>query len=73
MPKDYSYRSTWEHTFSRAYNKAKRGSLSKEAMMEKYGRFPKKNEWFGPGTEKEWVEAYQKKFPKPEKEEINEK
>mgnify|MGYP003385793134 CR=1 FL=1 len=29
VAKDYSYRSTWKHDFSRAYNKAKRGGLTK--------------------------------------------
>jgi hypothetical protein len=64
MPKDYAYRITWEHYFSRALNKARRNNLTKEKMLEKYGRFPKKNEWFGPGTEKEWVEDYIKNNPK---------
>jgi len=65
MSKDYSYRQTWEHAFSRAINKARRGGLTKEEMMKKYGRFPKKNEWFGTGTEKEWIDDYLAKFPKP--------
>jgi uncharacterized protein (DUF924 family) len=64
MSKDY--RSTWEHAYSRAINKARRNNLTKEEMMKKYGRFPKKNEWFGSGTEKEWTENYLKMFPKPE-------
>lgn len=65
MTKDYSYRSTWDHFYSRAYNKAKRGGLTKEEMMKKYGRFPKKNEWWTEGTtEKEWIEDYLKKNPK---------
>ena len=54
MPKDYEYRSTWAHKYSRAYNKAKRGNLSKPLMMEKYGRFPKKNEWFLDIPEAQW-------------------
>jgi len=37
--KDYSYRST---------GKAHRGGLAKRAMMEQYGRFPRRNEWWGP-------------------------
>lgn len=65
MTKDYSYRSMWDHFYSRAYNKAKRGGLTKEEMMKKYGRFPKKNEWWTEGTtEKEWIEEYLKKNPK---------
>lgn len=67
MPKDYSYRSTWEHAYSRAINKARRGNLTKEQMMEKYGRFPKRNEWWLEGiTEKEWIAEYLVKHPKPE-------
>jgi uncharacterized protein (DUF924 family) len=66
MPKDYSYRSTWEHAYSRAINKARRGGLTKEKMMEKYGRFPKRNEWWTENiTEKEWIAEYLLKFPKP--------
>ena len=64
MTKDYSYRSTWKHDYSRAYNKAKRGGLTKKAMMEKYGRFPKKNEWWSELPEKEWKEQYLKNNPK---------
>ena len=41
-PKDYAYRSTWKHKFSRARNLAQRGGLTKKEMMKKYGRFPKK-------------------------------
>ena len=65
MSKDYQYRSTWEHTFSRALNKAKRGNMTKSQMMEKYGRFPKKSEWWGPETnQKEWEENWIKLNPK---------
>jgi hypothetical protein len=65
MPKDYEYRSTWKHKFSRAINKARRGNLSKEKMLEKYGRFPKKNEWWLQGiTEKEWIDQWIKDNPK---------
>lgn len=65
-PKDYSYRSTWEHAYSRAINKARRGNLTKEQMMEKYGRFPKRNEWWLDDiTEKEWIAEYLAKNPKP--------
>ena len=63
MVKDYTYRSTWKHTFSRAYNKAKRGNMTKKEMMETKGRFPKKNEWWGPGTESEWVADWKKQNP----------
>ena len=53
--KDYSYRGTWKHKLSRARNKAQRGGLSKKEMMAKYGRFPRKNEWWGPEKDaKEW-------------------
>ncbi len=34
-------------------------------MFEKYGRFPKKNEWFGSETEEEWIKKYLEQFPKP--------
>ena len=34
--KDYAYRSTWKHKFSRARNLAQRGGLTKKEMMEKY-------------------------------------
>jgi hypothetical protein len=64
MPKDYEYRSTWKHKFSRAINKARRGGLSKEEMLKVFGRFPRKNEWFGSGTEKEWKEEWIDKNPK---------
>jgi hypothetical protein len=63
MSKDY--RSTWEHFYSRAINKARRNNLTKEEMMKKYGRFPKKNEWWLDSmTEKEWIENYLKTHPK---------
>jgi hypothetical protein len=65
MSKNYDYRSTWDHAFSRAINKARRGSLTKEEMFKVYGRFPKKNEWFGSGTEKEWIAEYMIKNPRP--------
>jgi len=64
MAKDYEYRSTWTHKYSRAYNKAKRGNLSKEAMLEKYGRFPKKGEWWNSVPEKEWIENWIENNPK---------
>ena len=55
MGKDYTYRAAWKHKFSRARNKAHRGGLSKKAMLEKYGRFPRKDEWWGPeNDQKEW-------------------
>jgi hypothetical protein len=64
MSKDYSYRSTWEHAYSRAINKARRNDLTKEEMMKQYGRFPKKNEWWNKVSEKEWITNYLKKYPK---------
>ena len=36
-----------KHKFSRARNLAHRGGLTKKEMMKKYGRFPRKNEWWG--------------------------
>ena len=64
--KDYSYRSTWKHKYSRAKNLAQRGGLTKQAMMEQYGRFPKRKEWWGPEeNEKEWSTKWISKFPKP--------
>ena len=54
--KDCAYRSTWKHKLSRARNLAKRGGMTKQKMKAKYGRFPKKNEWWGPEeNEKEWL------------------
>jgi len=64
MSKDYTYRGTWKHKFSRAYNKAKRGGMTKKEMMEKWGKFPKKNEWFGQCTEEEWKKEWIKNNPK---------
>jgi hypothetical protein len=45
--KNYAYRSTWTHKFSRAKNLAHRGGLTKKEMLKKYNRFPTKNEWWG--------------------------
>ena len=43
MPKkDYAYRGTWEHKFSRARNKAHRGGLSKKKMLENMEDFQRK-------------------------------
>ena len=65
MPKDYAYRSEWVHSFSRAYNKAKRGNITKKEMMETKGRFPKKDEWwFEPLTMEEWKTRWIKNNPK---------
>jgi len=64
MPKDYAYRSTWKHKYTREYNKAKRGGLIKKEMLIKYGRFPRRDEWWSDGTEKEWIEKYIKEHPK---------
>ena len=47
--KDYAYRSTWKHKYSRAYNKAKRGGMSKKRNVRKLKvDFLKKGEWWGP-------------------------
>ena len=63
--KDYAYRSTWKHKFSRARNKAQRGGLSKKEMLKKYGRFPKKDERWGPEkTFEEWKERWTVENPK---------
>tara|TARA_B100001094_G_scaffold172050_1_gene166363 strand:+ start:1615 stop:1818 length:204 start_codon:yes stop_codon:yes gene_type:complete len=66
MPtKDYAYRSTWKHKFSRAKNLAHRGGLTKKDMMEKYGRFPRKDEWWGPEENfKEWEAKWVAENPK---------
>ena len=62
--KDYSYRGTWAHKLSRARNKAQRGGLTKKEMKKKYGRYPRKNEWWGPEkNEKEWKEKWIKENP----------
>mmetsp|Transcript_10056 Transcript_10056/g.18398 ORF Transcript_10056/g.18398 Transcript_10056/m.18398 type:complete len:88 (+) Transcript_10056:428-691(+) len=64
--KDYSYRSTWKHKFSRARNKAQRGGLSKDQMMRQYGRFPKGKEWWGPERDfAEWKEKWITENPPP--------
>ena len=63
--RDYSYRGTWEHAFSRAINKARRNDLTKIEMLQKYGRFPKKNEWWNDVNQEDWIAAYRLKFPKP--------
>jgi hypothetical protein len=38
--------------------------MTKEIMMETKGRFPKKNEWWGPNTEEEWTTEWIKNNPK---------
>jgi len=64
--KDYAYRSTWKHKYSRARNLAHRGGLTKKAMFEKYGRFPRKNEWWGPEeNEQAWKAKWIAANPKP--------
>ena len=64
--KDYAYRSTWKHKFSRARNLAQRGGLTKKEMMKKYGRFPKKNEWWTPDScYKSWKEKWIAANPVP--------
>jgi hypothetical protein len=63
--KDYAYRSTWKHKFSRARNLAQRGGLAKKEMLKKYGRFPKKKEWWGEdGSYKKWKEKWVAENPK---------
>lgn len=65
MPKNHDYRSTWEHKYSRSINKARRGNLTKEKMLEKYGRFPTKKEWWLDNiSELQWIEEYIKNNPK---------
>ena len=69
MGKDYAYRSTWKHKYSRAKNLAHRGGMTKENMYQKHGRFPKRTEWWGPEeNEKEWTSKYILQFPKPKSE-----
>ena len=64
--KYYSYRSTGKHEYSRAKNLAHRGGLTKQAMMEQCGSFPKCNEWWGPEeNEREWSMTWISQFPKP--------
>jgi hypothetical protein len=59
LKKDYAYRSTWKHKFSRARNLAQRGGLTKKEMLKKYGRFPKKKEWWGEdGSYEKWKEKW---------------
>ena len=63
--KDYSYRGTWKHKLSRARNKAKRGGLTKTAMFARYGRFPRRKEWWGPeANEREWEEKWLRENPR---------
>ena len=54
-----------KHKFSRARNKTHRGGLSKNEMLKKYGRFPKKDEWWGPEANfEEWKEKWIAENPK---------
>ena len=63
--KDYAYRGTWKHKYSRARNKEQRGGLSKEDMMRLKGGFPKKKDWWGTdASEKEWAVKWIKANPK---------
>jgi len=63
--KDYAYRSTWKHKFSRARNLAQRGGLTKKEMLNKYGRFPRKKEWWGEdGSYEKWKEKWVAENPK---------
>ena len=43
--KDYAYRSTWKHKFSRARNKAQRGGLSKKEMLKNVQKYYLKDHW----------------------------
>ena len=64
--KDYAYRSTWEHKFSRARNLARRGGLTKKEMMKKYGRFPRSSEWWGDdGSYQVWKVKWIAEHPRP--------
>jgi len=66
--KDYAYRSTWKHTFSRARNLAQRGGLTKKEMMKKHGRFPRKKEWWGvDGSYAAWKTKWVAANPPPKK------
>lgn len=63
--KDYAYRSTWKHKFSRARNLAQRGGLTKKEMMKTYGRFPKRGEWWGAdGSYEAWKKRWVKANPR---------
>jgi|EP01047_Picozoa_sp_COSAG01_P089484 hypothetical protein len=64
--KDYAYRSTWDHKLRRARNLARRGGLTKKAMQDKYGRFPRADEWWGPErNEKQWQAKWVAENPAP--------
>ena len=64
--KDYAYRSTWRHAFSRARNLARRGGLTRRAMLKQYGRFPRGAEWWGAdGSFEAWEKRWVAEHPKP--------
>lgn len=64
--KDYAYRSTWKHKFSRARNLAQRGGLTKAEMKKKHGRFPRKSEWWGvDGSYQAWKMRWVAANPPP--------
>ena len=64
--KDYTYRSTWEHKYSRAKNLARRGGLSKKDTIQKYKRHPTRTEWWGSEqNEQEWKLEWILKNPNP--------
>ena len=69
MPKkDYAYRSTYKHQMSRARNLAQRGGMTKPQMMKRYGRHPKKHEWFGEdGSYAAWRDRWVREHPPPER------
>lgn len=66
VKKDYGYRSTYKHTMSRARNLAQRGGLTKPQMRARYGRFPKKHEWWGEdGSYEAWRARWVAEHPPP--------
>jgi len=56
---------------SRARNLAQRGGLTKKEMLNKHGRFPKKNEWWGEdGSYKKWKEKWIVDNPKESEKDV---
>lgn len=63
--KDYAYRSTWKHKYSRARNKERRGGLTKKEMFARGLGFPRGKEWRGVDeNEKEWAKKWIAANPK---------
>jgi hypothetical protein len=57
----------WEKKFATARSLAQRNNLDKDAMFDKYGRFPKKGEWWGEDGDKEtWEKKWIKQNPRYE-------